>query len=151
MTSLNAANLPSEDEEDDDYNPTGEEVSAADKASKSQSKQSIKKRRRGVITSVPELEPGNETVDPASEELADAEVPVNSAKKAKFDQLWAQLNSVKAPKQSSAITGSAAQLKPSLKSPSAMPAAKSVSLAAVCRPVASRKKADSDVVGMPPH
>lgn len=145
MTSLNAAQLPSDDEEDDDYDPTGEELSAAGTSKRSKGNQSNKKRRRGDTASVPEPE-ADETADQGLDELADAETPGNSAKKAKVDQLWAQLNKGKASKQPAGTHGSTPEPVQAVQQD--LPAAKAISLAAFCRPVASKTKADGDAVGM---
>ena len=148
MTSLNAANLPSDDEEDDDYDPTEAQL-AEDKIGKPKTSQSAKKRRRGPTANLTEAEAGDQVEHLDLEELADAETPASTAKKAKVDDMWAQLNKGKAPKKSAATSSTAAAQVPAEPAENTAPAAKaSISLAAFCRPVASTRKADSDVVSI---
>ena len=139
MTSLNAASLPSDDEEDDDYDPTLDNTAETAKA-----KQKNGKRGRGGARE-PDAAEGIEALQ--DEDLAEAEIPANPAKKAKLDQLWTSLNQSKAPKQSS-ITNSTASAQDATPAKTAQPAPKPFSLAAVCRPVATTRKADSDAVSL---
>lgn len=148
MTSLNAANLPSDDEEDDDYDPTEAQL-AEDKIGKPKASQSAKKRRRGGTANLTEAEAGDQAENLDLEELADVETPAATAKKAKVDDMWAQLNKGKAPKQSAAASSAAAAQVPAEPAENTAPAAKAtISLAAFCRPVASTRKADSDAVSI---
>lgn len=140
MTSLNAATLPSDDEEDDDYHPTMDNT-----AETANVQQSTGKRRRGVAHE-PDATEGTEALQ--EEDLAEEEIIANPAKKAKFDQLWASLNQRKAAKQQSvADTTASAQVAAPAKKDAQL-AAKPFSLAAICRPVATTRKADSDAVSL---
>ena len=148
MTSLNAANLPSDDEEDDDYDPSRDELASADNVGKAKGSQSNKKRRRGGTASVPDLQTGDPPEDTGLGEFEDTETPLTSAKKAKVDLLWAQLNKGKAPKQPAVTSSKATAQEATPVAPDTAPVAKPISLASFCRPVASTRKADSDAVGI---
>lgn len=138
--SLLHADLPSEDEADDDYDPSRDDK--ADEAGQHKLR-AVAKRRRGsaAYPDTPQLD-DNDT-EP-SIERPEKDNPSSLAKKAKVDQLWAQLNKGKATSQpAKALVQEAAQ---SAEAPSMQQASGSqpLSLSAICRPVTKKQKADSD-------
>ncbi len=134
--SLLHADLPSEDEADDDYDPSRDDK--ADEAGR----QKIAKRRRGSAA-YPDTPQADDNEPEPSIERPERDNPSSLAKKAKVDQLWAQLNkgkaTAKAPMKEAAQSAEAAPMHQASES-------QPLSLAAICRPVTKKQKADSDTV-----
>ena len=137
--SLLHADLPSEDEADDDYDPSRDDK--ADEAGR----QKIAKRRRGSAA-YPDTSQVDDLEPEPSIERPERDNPSSFAKKAKVDQLWAQLNKgkttaqpAKAPVKEAAQPAEAALMQHASGS-------QPLSLAAICRPVTKKQKADSDTV-----
>lgn len=145
--SLLQAELPSEDEGDDDYDPARDEKDGAGPA---KAKQAGTKRRRGSVA-YPEAPAQEAAFDEAPEHVDKVDSPATLAKKGKVDQLWAQLNKGKPPP----ATVTALRKDPEAAiSDTAMPAAagsKQFNLAAFCRPVPKKQKIDSDAVRQMPQ
>ncbi|KAI7845227.1 hypothetical protein COHA_001271 [Chlorella ohadii] len=123
MANLMTANLPSEDEEDQDYVP--DEVDEEERRAAKEKKRP--KRLRGaaagagaVAADSDEEEAGGSGRGGEELEDHDAALPAakREAKRAKVDALWSQLNAAK---------------------PAARPAAAGASLAALCKPAAAKK------------
>lgn len=138
------ANLPSDDEEDDNYDPTkdatAEKQDLLVPASKTQAGSS--KRKRGVVGADSALADDGEG-DAEDEEDDDGPLtPRSAAKKAKAAAVWEQLKlasgvsskSSAAPQSTGGVAGAA---QPHLIS-------KNVNLASLCRPVKQQKKPDAD-------
>lgn len=120
MATLATANLPSDDEEDQDFVP--DEVDSEDETRKKQ-KPKRKRRVRGVAATAESDDDGDEAEEapPARPAISEAKL---AEKKAKIDEMWASLNTSK-------------------------PAAKAsqpLNLAALCKPVAKPKKGGADTV-----
>lgn len=141
--SLLHADLPSEDEADDDYDPTRDDK--ADDTGRVKGKQTGTKRRRGSAMYPEALADISGVEIETSEHVNAGDTPAELAKRSKVDQLWAQLNKGKtlqptatavkqqsAPKLDAAVPGNESQ--------------KQFSLAAFCRPVPKKQKAGSDAV-----
>lgn len=115
MASLAAANLPSSDEEDEDFVP--DEVDSEDEAQK---KKNAPKKKRGRMRGAAALG-GEEESD--EEDGGDGGgkpvIPEHKRleKKAKMDDLWTKLNATKGPKPKPAVN-----------------------LAALCKPVSAKPK-----------
>ena len=140
--SLLQADLPSEDEADDDYDPTSD--GKADDTGPVKGKQTGTKRRRGSAL-YPEASAAESGVEVVSEHVDAGDTPAELAKSSKVDQLWAQLNKGKTPQP--AATAVKQQSAPALDA--VVPGAESqkqFSLAAFCRPVPKKQKAGSDTV-----
>ena len=143
MSNLLSANLPSEDEEDEDYVP--DEVDEEERRLQKQKQQLGKKpkRVRGAAAGGDEGEDeGNSDGDEAGQaggaagdglEDADDLLPDSKrlAKKAKVDALWSQLN-----RKPAAIAATAAT----------KPSGGGASLASLCKPAGGRGKANADEV-----
>lgn len=124
MANLMTANLPSEDEEDQDYVP--DEVDEEERRAAKEKKKP--KRLRGAAAGAGAAGAADSDEDAAGgsgrggEELEDPDAALpaakREAKRAKVDALWSQLNAAK---------------------PSARPAAAGASLAALCKPAAAKK------------
>ena len=141
--SLLQADLPSEDEADDDYNPAKDDRD--DATAQAKAKQTNAKRRRG---SAAYTEASADVADALqlNEDTDEVATPTDAAKKSKADRLWTQLNKGRPPKASAIGTKKeSASVTPGL---TAQPAAgsKVVNLAAFCRPVPKKQKLDSDAV-----
>ena len=139
--SLLQADLPSEDEADDDYDPARDDK---DEVGPAKAKQSGAKRRRGSVA-YPEGSAKESASDiEAPEHIDEFDSPATFAKKSKVDQLWAQLNKGKAPQG----TATALRKEPEAAVPNtATPVAagsKHFNLAAFCRPIPKKQKVDSD-------
>ncbi|KAL0040940.1 hypothetical protein WJX79_010750 [Trebouxia sp. C0005] len=132
--SLLHADLPSEDEADDDYDPSRDDK--ADKAGR----QKIAKRRRGsaAYPDTPKVE------DDEPEPGIDRDNASSLAKKAKIDQLWAQLNEGKATSQPAKAPVKKAPQSSEVALLQQASGSQPLSLAAICRPVTKKQKADSD-------
>ena len=141
--SLLQADLPSEDEADDDYDPTRHDKS--DDIGPVKGKQTGTKRRRGSVM-YPEASADTSAVDDTTEDVGDGNTPAELAKKSKVNQLWAQLNKGKTRKP----TATAVKQHPEAAALDAAAAdisgQKQFSLAAFCRPVPKKQKTDSDAV-----
>lgn len=127
MATLMNANLPSEDEEDQDYVP--DEVDEEEKKAAAKKKP---KRLRGAAAGAGvggDDDEGQGTA-PAGNELEDEDSTLpeskRQAKKAKVDALWSQLNAAK-PKPAAKPGGGA-------------------SLASLCKPAGSKGKGSADEV-----
>eukprot|EP00775_Hariotina_reticulata_P003497 gene3497-3766_t len=140
MASLMHANLPSEDEEDDDYDPSADPTGEKD-PSKQQNSAS-RKRGRGLAVVDDEAVADGGTADdeqqPAARPAAakeaveakeDVITPAQAAKKAKISAMWDQLHQ--------ASTGSTNQLSKN-----------SISLASLCSNTDPKKKKNTDVVSV---
>ena len=140
--SLLQADLPSEDEADDDYDPTRDDK--VDDTGPVKAKQTGTKRRRGSAMH-PQAPANKLGVEVETSEHADRDNPAELAKRSKVNQLWAQLNKGKTPQPTA--TALKQQSAPALDA--ALPGAEShkqFSLAAFCRPVPKKQKAGSDAV-----
>ena len=141
--SLLQADLPSEDEADDDYDPskdkTGDEAGA-------KGRQTGTKRRRGSIA-YPEASVEDEPDTEPASSIAENNTPANARAKDKADQLWSQLNkaSAKAPPVKATEPGTAS----AQEAPSAASSKQAFNLSNVCRPVSKKQKAGSDTVSRP--
>ncbi|PRW18331.1 craniofacial development 1 [Chlorella sorokiniana] len=121
MANLMTANLPSEDEEDQDYVP--DEVDEEERRAAKEKKKP--KRLRGAAAGAGADAAGSDEEEGSgqgAEELEDPHAALpeakREAKRAKVDALWSQLNAAK---------------------PAARPAAAGASLAALCKPAAAKK------------
>ena len=137
--SLIHADLPSEDEADDDYDPSHDPADGTVEKAKTGTK-----RRRGNAE-WPGTPKGDKSKATTSESL-ETDTSLSVAKKQEIDQLWAQLNKGK---------GLANRAKPVIAEPveqkalhlkQAATAQEPLSLAAICRPVTKKAKAGNDVV-----
>lgn len=129
MSNLLNANLPSDDEEDQDYVP--DEVDEEERRAAKLSKKP--KRLRGAAAGADAaVEDGSEGAGQAGSEPEDEHEQLpdskREAKKAKVDALWSQLNRAK---------------------PAAKPAPNKggTSLASLCKPAGSKGKSSADEVG----
>ena len=141
--SLLQADLPSEDEADEDYDPTRDDKT--DDTGPVKGKQTGIKRRRGSAM-YPEAAANKSGVEiETSEHVDDGDTPAKLAKRNQVDHLWAQLNKGKTLQP--IATAVKQQSAPALHA--AAPGAdshKQFSLAAFCRPVPKKQKAGSDAV-----
>lgn len=130
MANLMTANLPSEDEEDQDYVP--DEVDEEERRAAKEKKKPKRLRGAAAGAGAPGAADSDEDAAGGSgrggEELEDpnAALPAakREAKRAKVDALWSQLNAAK---------------------PAARPAAAGASLAALCKPAAAKKGGGNEV------
>lgn len=141
--SLLQADLPSEDEADNDYDPTTDDK--ADDTGPIKGKQTGTKRRRGSAM-YPGASADESGVEVQTSELVDdTDTPAELAKRSKVDQLWAQLNKGRTPQP----TATAVKQKSAPALDAVAPGAEShkqLSLSAFCRPVPKKQKAGSDAV-----
>lgn len=126
MATLMNANLPSEDEEDQDYVP--DEVDEEERRAAAEAKKP--KRLRGAAAGAgPADEPQAEQSGGGGDELEDPDAALpehkRQAKKARVDALWSQLNAKKA-------------------APAARPAG-AASLASLCKPAGGKGKSGDEV------
>ena len=145
--SLLHADLPSDDEADDDYDPSRDDKADEDGQTKAKGKNTGTKRRRGsaAYPGAPEAETPDAELN---ENDVAVETPASLAKKGKVDQLWAQLNKGKE------VAQPAKTLLPSTIAEEAQTQAlvqpplskQPFSLASICRPVQKAQKAGSDTV-----
>lgn len=141
--SLLQADLPSEDEADDDYDPTHDDKT--DDTVRGKGKQTGTKRRRGSGT-YPEASADNSAMEAETTGNTGGHDPAELAKICKVDQLWAQLNKGKTAQPT---TAAAKQHSKAAALDAVAPGAgthKQFSLAAFCRPVPKKQKIDSDAV-----
>ena len=145
--SLLHADLPSDDEADDDYDPSRDDKADEDGQTKAKGKNTGTKRRRGsaAYPGAPEAETPDAELN---ENDVAVETPASLAKKGKVDQLWAQLNKGKQVAQPAktllpSTIAEEAQTQSLVQPPlSKQP----FSLASICRPVQKAQKAGSDTV-----
>lgn len=143
--SLLHADLPSDDEADDDYDPSRDDKADEDGQTKAKGKNTGTKRRRGsaAYPGAPEAETPDAELN---ENDVAVETPASLAKKGKVDQLWAQLNKGKQVAQPAktllpSTIAEEAQTQSLVQPPlSKQP----FSLASICRPVQKAQKAGSD-------
>lgn len=144
--SLLHADLPSEDEADDDYDPSRDNTADEAGQAKPKAAHNGAKRRRGSAA-YPDASPLEIDELGSTDEPPTVDTPLSLAKKAKVDDLWAQLNKGKiAAQPAKAAVQDAAQIADTGPAQQAAPTKKPISLAAICRPVTKTQKADSDVV-----
>lgn len=127
MTSLAAANLPSSDEEDEDFVP--DEVDSEDEAQKRKNAPPKKKRGRvrgaAAIGAAGEDSDGDGAAvdsDGDGDKKSEPVIPEHKRieKKAKMDELWSKMNSSKGTKPKPAVN-----------------------LAALCKPVTAKQSKDT--------
>ena len=115
MASLAAANLPSSDEEDEDFVP--DEVDSEDEALK---KKNAPKKKRGRVRGAAAADIGEDIEEEdAGDDVGQPVIPEHKRleKKAKMDDMWSKLNAQKGPKPKPAVN-----------------------LAALCKPVSGKPK-----------
>ena len=139
--SLLHADLPSEDEADDDYDPSRDDK--ADEAGRQKSATAKRRRGSAAYPDTPQVdddepEPGIERPERDNES--------SLAKKAKVDQLWAQLNKGKATSQPAKAPVKEAAQSAEVALMQQASGSQPLSLAAICRPVTKKQKVDSDTV-----
>ncbi len=143
--------LPSEDEEDEDYNPLKDKDSEDDDKKPSAGKGGRKRARQRTL---PLADRDDELTEPLSADLCglpkvkpdQPPTPRSSAKKAKVDALWAQLNGKQ---QFTAVPSDAPPpAQPDAREPTtAKP--KPLNLAQLCRPVQAKQQPFADTVWCP--
>ena len=141
--SLLQADLPSEDEADDDYDPTRDDK--IDDKLPVKGKQTGTKRRRGSVT-YQEASADTSAGEPETTRGEDDHTPAELAKRSKVEQLWAQLNKGKTPRPTATAAKQHSGAAPLAIAVPTAGTQKQFSLAAFCRPVPKKHKADSDAV-----
>ena len=137
--SLLHADLPSEDEADDDYDPSRDDK--ADEAGR----QKIAKRCRGSAAYPDTPQVDDDEPEPGIER-PERDNASSLAKKAKVDQLWAHLNKGKATSQPAKAPVNEAAQSAEVALMQQASGSQPLSLAAICRPVTKKQKVDSDTV-----
>ena len=147
--SLLQADLPSEDEADDDYDPSKDKT--GDEAG-TKGRQTGIKRRRGS-TAYPEASVEDEPDTEPAFRVAEDNTSANALAKDKADHLWSQLNKAeaKAPPVKATEPGTELGTASAQEAPSAASSKQPFNLSNVCRPISKKQKAGSDTVSCPVH
>ena len=141
--SLLLADLPSEDEADDDYDPSND--AKTDETVQAKTSHTGAKRRRGSAA-YPQASGIDDDESDHSEQRLESSTPASLAKKAKVDQLWAQLNKGKAMAKPAQVAITEVPKAETMPAQQEAAAKQPLSLAAICRPVTKKQKIASDVV-----